>query len=102
MPKAVARCVAAKAWAARGPAARAEPALKPNHPNHSRPPPMSVMGRLWGLVPVRPILRRGPTAWAQARAAAAEAMCTTAPPAKSTAPIWAIQPPPQTQWAMGQ
>src|ERR1051326_5171877 len=50
---AAAVCVVANARAADDPAtgcstATALPALKPNHPNHRRPAPVSVMGRLWG------------------------------------------------------
>ena len=30
-----------------------------------------------------------------------ELMCTTVPPAKSSAPMPPIQPPPHTQWASG-
>jgi len=39
---------------------------------------------------------------APASAAAADAMCTTVPPAKSSAPRCMSQPPPQTQWASGE
>src|SRR4030065_749966 len=45
----VARCVDVKAEEARALAARALPALNPNHPNHSSPAPSTVMGRLWGI-----------------------------------------------------
>src|SRR5512139_1647077 len=41
--------VTTKALAARPFAARALPALKPNHPNHSKAAPVMVMGRLWGM-----------------------------------------------------
>src|SRR5215213_209157 len=40
--------VVVKASAAIGFAPRALPALKPNHPNHSRPAPRSVKGTLCG------------------------------------------------------
>ena len=40
--------VVAKAEAANGEAATAEPALKPNQPNHSRPVPNSTKGMLAG------------------------------------------------------
>ena len=41
-PAAAARCVAAKALAARPPAPRSVPALKPNQPTHSRQAPTAV------------------------------------------------------------
>src|SRR5512139_73532 len=41
--------VTTKALAARPFAARALPALKPNHPNHSKAAPVMVMGKLWGM-----------------------------------------------------
>ncbi len=44
---------------------------------------------------------RLPTTSTTARAAAPAFTCTTAPPAKSSAPRWASQPPANTQWAMG-
>src|SRR5690348_7866120 len=47
--EAVATWVLVKARAARPFAARAEPALKPNQPNHSRPAPSMTNGRLCGL-----------------------------------------------------
>src|SRR5688572_27487903 len=40
--------VVAKADAAKGPAPIALPALKPNHPNHSRPVPRSTKGMFAG------------------------------------------------------
>src|SRR5688572_5169962 len=51
---AAARCVAAKATAASPPAATAEPALKPNQPNHSRPAPRMVSGMLLGFISTWP------------------------------------------------
>src|SRR5262245_59936745 len=45
---AVAVLVVVNAWAARPLAARALPALKPNHPNQSRLAPMTVRGKLCG------------------------------------------------------
>src|SRR5450759_1929529 len=74
MPAAV--LVTTNALAARPFAARAEPPLNPNQPNHRSPAP---------------------------RAATPELMCTTVPPAKSSAPSLLSQPPwPQTQWAIGE
>src|SRR5215210_3512901 len=66
---AAARCVAAKADAARPPAATAEPALKPNQPNHSSPAPRTVSGMLFGSISTWPNPLRRPTYRAQARAA---------------------------------
>src|SRR6188768_4276702 len=40
--------VVAKAEAANGPAPKALPALKPNHPNHSKPVPSNTKGMLAG------------------------------------------------------
>src|SRR5512146_1667610 len=40
--------VVRKAMVASDPEVRALPALNPNHPNHKRPAPSTVMGRLWG------------------------------------------------------
>src|SRR5688572_8577030 len=56
---AAARCVVAKATAARPPAARAEPALKPNQPNHRRPAPRTTSGMLLGFISTwpKPFLR---------------------------------------------
>src|SRR5215217_2292181 len=42
--------VVAKALTARAFAARADPALNPNHPNHSRPVPNNTYGTLAGFV----------------------------------------------------
>src|SRR6478735_5458995 len=95
------------------PAERAEPALKPNQPTHSRPAPTSTSGRLCGLACStlgQPELL--PRTSASARAAAPAFMCTAVPPAKSMAlmPL-AIQPPTvlpsaesnaNTQCAMGK
>ena len=48
MAAAGARSVFMKAWMAMPSAASAEPALKPNQPNHRMPVPRSVQGRAWG------------------------------------------------------
>ena len=93
--------VVTKALAAIPFAARAEPALKPNHPNHSSAAPMTVVGMLCGSMGSVPNPRRAPMTRATARAETPAVMCTTIPPAKSRAPIWASHPPPQTQWATG-
>ncbi len=97
IPAAAAISVVPKACTARPLAARALPALKPNQPNQMRAQPSKVKGRLCGVKDCLPIPIRAPSSCAVARPAAADAICTTAPPAKSTAPILAIQPPPQTQ-----
>jgi hypothetical protein len=39
-------CVATKALVASGPALRALPALKPNHPTHNMPAPITLSTRL--------------------------------------------------------
>ena len=75
-------------------AARAEPALKPNQPNHSSPAPIMTSGRLCGRMASRPKPRRLPSTRARARPAAPALMCTAVPPAKSIAArLLAIQPP---------
>ena len=75
----------------------AEPALKPNQPNHSRAAPSSMNGRLCGRMGSRGQPRRLPSTMARARPAAPALMCTAVPPAKSSAPsvasTLAIQPP---------
>ena len=47
-----ARLVLTSAWAAWPLAAPAEPALKPNQPNHRMPVPIRVIGRLCGGIGV--------------------------------------------------
>src|SRR5688572_21402036 len=84
-------------------APKAEPALKPNQPNQSKPVPINTYGILAGL-------------WATfskctfllfktnapARAAQPAEICTTVPPAKSRAPISNKNPfGCQLQWANG-
>ena len=82
-------------------AASALPALKPNQPNQSRPAPSSVNGTLCGSSEFDGYSCRLPTTMAATSAATAAFTCTTVPPAKSSAPSLASQPPPQTQWAIG-
>src|SRR3954462_14568344 len=62
-------------------AVSAEPALKPNQPNHSRPTPSRTKGRLCGRIAsdLKPI--RGPSTSANASADAPETISTTSPPA---------------------
>src|SRR3954462_13168491 len=75
-------------------AARAEPALKPNQPNHSRPAPVMTRVRLCGRIGSRPKPTRLPSTIARARPATPALMCTAVPPAKSiTLRLLAIQPP---------
>ena len=72
----------------------AEPALKPNQPNHSRPAPIITRGRLCGRIGSRFQPTRLPSTRARARPAAPALMCTAVPPAKSIASsLLAIQPP---------
>src|SRR3954463_5082134 len=70
----------------------AEPALKPNQPNHSRPAPSSVNGRLCGRIGSFFHPSRLPSTIARARPAAPAFAWTTVPPAKSSAPFWNSQP----------
>jgi hypothetical protein len=74
--------------------ATAEPALNPNHPNHSRPAPSMTSVRLCGRIDSFGQPRRLPSTMTSASAAAPALMCTAVPPAKSMALSWlAIQPP---------
>jgi hypothetical protein len=75
-------------------AASSEPALKPNHPNHSSPAPSSTSGRLCGRIGSRPQPRRLPRTIASARPAEPALTWTTVPPAKSSIPRLLSQPPP--------
>ena len=84
---AVARKVLTKAIAATPPASSAEPALKPNQPNHRIDAPTIVWVRLCGLIASRPKPMRLPITNAPTRPATAALMCTTVPPAKSSAPL---------------
>src|SRR5438876_9693284 len=82
-----------KAWAAIPFAASADPALKPNQPNHSRPVPRATKATLWGSVCSPGRYLRAPTTHTEARAANPALVCTTIPPAKSRAPHLARNPP---------
>ena len=101
IPAAAAVLVTTKALTALPSAERADPALKPNQPNQSRPAPSTTIGTLCGSMGSEPKPSRFPKMSAAASAATPELMCTTFPPAKSRAPSSPIQPPPQTQWATG-
>ena len=97
-------------------AATAEPALKPNQPNHSRPAPIITRVRLCGRIGSLRQPIRLPSTMARARPAMPALMCTAVPPAKSIAArSLAIQPPTwvttslssvrvksNTQWAIGK
>ena len=99
---AAAMLVTVKALAARPPAVSAEPALKPNQPNHSRPAPSTTIGTSCGSVP-EPLMWRRPIIRATTSAETPELMWTTVPPAKSSAPSLYSQPSTdQTQWASGE
>src|SRR4029077_13037362 len=99
---AVAICVTAMAMPARPSAATAEPALNPNQPTQRSEAPITVSTRLCGAMGSLLNPTRLPRASAQASAAIPELMCTTVPPAKSSTPAVAPQPPgSHIQWAMG-
>src|SRR6478672_10289098 len=80
--------VLANASTARLLAAVAEPALKPNQPNQSKPVPNNTYGMRAGLIdsPVICTLRLFKT-MEPAKAAQPAEICTTVPPAKSNTPI---------------
>src|SRR3954451_15445290 len=88
-------------------AASADPALKPNQPNHSRPAPIMTRGRLCGRIGSRRQPSRRPRTSAIASPAAPELISTAVPPAKSRAPSRSPIHPPfppskkKTQWATG-
>ena len=104
----VSKPAAAPAWVVRSAlaampsAASADPALKPNQPNHSSPAPKSAKGTLCGTVGMRLKSRRGPNTLASTSAVTPALICTTVPPAKSSAPRVRSHPPsPHTQCASG-
>src|SRR4030095_10881948 len=82
-------------------AATALPELNPNQPNQSIPAPSSVNGTLCGNIDDEGYSWRLPNTIAPPSAATPAFTCTTVPPAKSSAPILASQPPPHTQCAIG-
>src|SRR5499433_1401098 len=83
---AVAVLVATKALVARPFAATALPALKPNQPTQRSAAPVTVSGRLCGGMGSAPYPNRLPITIAHTSADMPELMCTTVPPAKSSAP----------------
>ena len=82
--------------------ASALPPLNPNHPTHSMPAPITVSGMLCGAMAVCGNPRRSLNTNAATSAATPAFTCTTMPPAKSSTPSFASQPPPHTQWQMGR
>ena len=100
---------ATDAWAF---AASADPALKPNQPNHSRPAPSRTNGTLCGRIGSLGHPMRLPITSAMARPAIPALRWTAVPPAKSRAPMWSARKPPSlvvvrspkknTQWATGK
>jgi hypothetical protein len=93
--------VLTKACAATPLAASAEPPLNPNQPNHSSPVPRATNATLCGSVCSSGPNFRAPTTHTDARAAKPALAWTTMPPAKSSAPHCARNPPPQIQCANG-
>ena len=79
----VATVVLTQARPATSLAAPAEPALKPNQPNHSSAAPSMTNGRLCGRIGSLPKPLRLPITRASTRAATPALMWTTVPPAKS-------------------
>jgi hypothetical protein len=99
---AVAVLVFTNAYPASWLAPSAEPALNPNQPNHSNPAPSSTNGTLCGRIGWLGQPRRRPRKIASARPAMPALMCTTVPPAKSSAPRLNSQPSGEnTQCATG-
>src|SRR5215475_1194761 len=74
-------------------ASNADPALKPNQPNHSIDAPIMVIVRLCGGIGSLPKPVRLPNTIAPTRPATPALMCTTVPPAKSNAPHCQMRPP---------
>ena len=68
---------------ASAPALRAEPALKPNQPNHRMPAPIMTRVRLWGRMGSLPQPTRLRMISARARPATPALMWMAVPPAKS-------------------
>ncbi len=89
------------ALAASSLAERAEPPLKPNQPIHNSAAPAMVSEGLCGSISWRGKPWRLPTSAAATSAETPAVVWTTIPPAKSSVPIAASQPLPQTQWATG-
>src|SRR5688572_5552600 len=92
---AAARVVVAKALEAMASAPRAEPALNPYHPTQSMPVPTMQRTMLCGGIGSRPYPLRLPRIKQRIRADQPEDMCTTVPPAKSSAlmPAFGLRAP---------
>ncbi|MNW61080.1 hypothetical protein D3C74_391140 [compost metagenome] len=86
----VATVVLTQARPATSLAAPAEPALKPNQPNHRSAAPSITNGRLWGRMGSLPKPLRLPMISASTRPATPALMWTTVPPAKSIGATLAI------------
>src|SRR2546425_3117880 len=93
--------VTTNAFAASPPEVIALPALKPNQPNQRSDAPRTVIVASCGSIGSRPKPTRLPRTSAATSAETPLVMCTTVPPAKSSAPSLPSQPPPQTQCATG-
>src|SRR5262245_60842898 len=101
-PTPAAICEFTSASTASPPAPGALPALNPNQPNQSSPAPSTVMVKLCGTCFSRGKPMRLPITSANTSAETPLETCTTVPPAKSSAPRLASQPPsPHTQCASG-
>ena len=83
-------------------AATALPALKPNQPTQSIEAPTTVSVKLCGGIAVVWYPSRFPTKMAATNAAIPALMCTTVPPAKSSAPIISPNKEPSPDHAMWQ
>src|SRR5581483_9366463 len=84
------------------PDAKAEPALNPNQPNHKSAAPKITNGTLLATSPGFDFCNRWPTSNAAASAENPADMCTTVPPAKSSAPsVWSHPFGDHTQCAIG-
>ena len=99
---AAAAFVVTKALMAKPLAAKALPALKPNHPNQSNDVPKTTKGKLCGAGTLWSRFFLLPMIKVTANAAIPADVCTTIPPAKSSTPKLRSHPPtPQTQWHIG-
>ena len=102
MALALASAVVINACAASPFAASALPALNPNHPNHKINAPSATNGMLCTRYAVCSYPLRLPRIMENTNALTPELICTTFPPAKSTDPISASNPPcPHTICAIG-
>ena len=93
---AVARLVLRMAAAASEPAKYGSPPLKPFQPSHRMPAPTATNSRLFGTACSRSRFSRGPTTQAATKPETPAARWMTYPPLKSSAPLPAQKPPPQS------